>query len=557
MIVKSTDAVSRKKSAVTTISQLATPEWATFREYWQMVDDVVDGELAVKAKADKYIYRPMSKRGNTAEAWMSWEAYTSRGKLPKTAAENLEKMQGTICAKPPVFTLEGKASRLESFRERATPQGDGLDALFARVVENVLKYGRYCLLLEPDADGDLFHINEFRPEKLLRVVPVEEGGDSYAKVIYLDTSNIRFDYRRHKDVYCPQITILALDGNGFYYQAKFGTGEVPIAAYKNGSPVWENSRNYKTTMDEVFAELERFDIDNPDPALVVYPTKFEQPVNRIPFTVVNPTSLNFMKFSPPPILNLCVQSLHVLNADCDHQQAVYLTTDPIPKFTGMDKRKTVPLSAERFLNLSGDANFEFVSAPTAGLQMQAENIAQMIEQGEKMGLNISGMEGAANTSGVALEILRNAQTAKLRLVNQTCAKAIEEQLRRAGSWLLGIDRDAANAIIKYTPSADIAKVKPTLAELAAFANIAEKFSVTRRELREWLEQNFDIEHKDWEELQAELDAEKELSEIGTGFDLPPVVTDDAGNADGGEEDGDNKDPKAKIGFPNGEEEADQ
>jgi hypothetical protein len=91
-----------------------------------------------------------------------------------------------------------------------------------------------------------------------------------------------------------------------------------------------------------------------------------------------------------------------------------------------------------------------------------------------------------------------------------------------------MDIATASENIKYTPSADLAKVKPSLQELSAFANIADKFSVTKRELREWLEENFDIEHRDWDELQAELDAERDLAEIGTGFDIPPVIlnTDD-------------------------------
>lgn len=527
MINKSTDAFSRKKSAASALARLAVPEWDVFRKYWTLIDHVTGGELIVKQFADKYIYRPMSKRGSTTEAWQSWEAYKRRGKLPKDAAETLEKMTGTICAKPPAFTVEGSATRLEFMRERATPMRDGLDALFTRTVENVLKYGRYCLLLEPNEEADLFHINEYRPEKLLRVVPVEKNGDSYAKVVYLDTSNIRYDYHLLCDVYCPQITVLALDGSGFYYQAKFGIGEVPIKAYdaKNGKPVWESAKQHRETIDELFGELEHFDIDAPDPARAIYPTKYGRTMERIPFTVVNPTNLNFMKFATPPILDICVQSLHVLNADCDHQQAVYLTTDPIPKFTHMDKVDKVPLSADRFLRLTGEADFEFVCAPTTGLQMQAANIAQMLEQSRQMGLNISGTDGAANTSGVALEIIRNAQTAKLRMVNQTCAKAIEEQLRTAGKWLLGIDNETAGEQIKYTPSADLAKIKPSLQELSAFANVAEKFSVTRQEMRTWLEENFDFEHKDWEELQEELDAERELTEIGTGFNVPPVAPD--------------------------------
>ena len=52
MITKSDEAFSHKRAAVNTLSQLAFPEWETYRKYWELCDDVVSGELAVKAKAD-------------------------------------------------------------------------------------------------------------------------------------------------------------------------------------------------------------------------------------------------------------------------------------------------------------------------------------------------------------------------------------------------------------------------------------------------------------------------------------------------------------------------
>ena len=520
MIIQNSTAQLQKESAKLTLARLGTPDYSRMLELWELVDDCFAGELAIKAKGEKYIYRPESKRGNSKNAERKWEVYKKRGKFPNLPIKELKKSVGIICAKPPEITFANAAEQIAGIREYATPFRDGLDALFLRTVEAVLRYGRYCLLLEPDETERGFHINEYRPDKFIRAKVAERDGGSYAKLVILDTSYIDYSTELWQDVFIPELTLLAVtegseDRPGYYYQAKFGGEAVAIQGYQaDRTPVYVSADVYTASVGGVLDALQAWKVDQPDPTMCsefAIPTKYGRTLDRIPFTCVNASSLNFMRYENPPLLGQCVKCLHILNADCDHQQAVYMTTDPIPKFTGVPAQGEVKMSADNALYLGEGQNFDFAVAPASGLQLQADNIKSMLDEAKAEGVFLSGSEQVVNTSGYALQIQRNAATADLRQINEFCGKGIEEQLRIAGKWI-GMDEAEVMADIKFTPTADFADIKPTMQEALAFVSAADKLGITAEERRLWAERNLGIEHRDWAELEAELDAEK-LAEL--------------------------------------------
>lgn len=550
-----TVAYSQQKSAKYNLMKYADPQFEYMVNLWKFCKLCFEGELAIKAHADEYIPRPKSKQGDKQAK--AWKAYIDRGKWPvqDSPAQILEKMVGILSAKDPEILLDGKAAALEYLREYGTSYNDGLDGLFRRTIEQVLRNGRHCLLLEPKADDKQgFHINEYRPDKFLRAEVKDDGnGDTYARLVLLDTSNIEFSHKVWRDVYHPQITLLALDAAGRYYQAKFGggpenTGAV-IAGYdRNGVAQYLNPEDYSNSMDACMAQLERFNVDQPSPDMcseLVYPTRHGKTLDRIPFTVCNTNNLHFKRYTLPPLLNQCLCALHILQADCDHQQAIYYTTDPIPVANGIDKEEELPMSSDRVLYLPVDGRFGFVTTGGAGLNEQRANLEQMRAELRNSGISIAGTEGAINSSGVALEIVRNSQTASLRIINDNAGKAIEEQLRFAGRWL-GMNLEEIARDIHFTPSNDFAELKPGVQELSGLANIADKFTITDRELRRLAERYLELEVRDFEEVKAEKEAEMESAETNgfAGMNIPEVapVTDD--NTDD-EEDEDAEDKPAK------------
>ena len=510
MITKSIDAISRRKAAQLCLEQLADPEYSMMLPLWELCDDVFRGELAVKAKDDKYIYRPKSKQGATRGR--AWEAYKGRGKLPDFAAKTLNKMCGILSSSPADIRLDGKASILGCMREYATPYHDGLDSMAGRVREHILRSGRYCLLLEPDQDEAIgFHINEYKCRKFLRAKAVSSGGETYAKLVLLDTSSIVYDTALWRDVYYPQITLLALDEKGRYYQARFGESGTVIDRYTNtGTPVYANEKDHARTMGKVFASLESFNVDKPEESKcteLIYPTKYGRTLNRIPFVCINPADMNFTDYRNPPLLNLCLQSIHILNADCDHQTAIFLTTDPIAVFKGVTKKDNMTLSSDIPVFIDKDADFLFVSPSGVGLDMQKQNIEQMKEEAREMGVSLAGQEGVGNTPVGTMQLYRNSQTADLMRINQNVGKAIENILRFAGKWL-GMSEEETARDIHFTPSSAFAEIKATAQECAMVAASAAELQMTDEEVRKYIEKNGLGEPRPWEEVKRELEMEQ-------------------------------------------------
>jgi hypothetical protein len=151
-----------------------------------------------------------------------------------------------------------------------------------------------------------------------------------------------------------------------------------------------------------------------------------------------------------------------------------------------------------------------------------ENIQKMKEDALQMGVSLAGQNGAVNSSGVALSIVRNAQTAALRIINETAGKGIEQILRYAGKWLGMTDEECAE-MIKFTPSNDFADIKPAAAEVVTIASNREKLEMTREEVRKIAERAGLVDSRPWEEVEEELDqqaaedTEKHLNSVAGAF----------------------------------------
>ena len=150
-------------------------------------------------------------------------------------------------------------------------------------------------------------------------------------------------------------------------------------------------------MSEVFNQLEGFDVDFPDESRcseLVYPTKYGRTLDRIPFVCVNPGDLNFTDYWNPPLLKLCLQSLHILDADCTYKTALFLTGDPQPVFTGMNK-SDLKVGSDSPWFIPQGATFQFVSPSGSGLTEQANSLEKMKAEAQLMGVSLAGQDDAA------------------------------------------------------------------------------------------------------------------------------------------------------------------
>lgn len=490
MLTTDLTAQSKKMSWEQFRRQFCPVEYTKMVKTWDKCKDAFTGEDAIREKDVKYLYKPKSKR----KAEQAWTSYRDRAKFPSYCKDTLLKMGGILSSSYPEIELPDE---LEFFRELATSDHGGIIALKNRVQENILKFGRYHLLLEVGnvaAGQNLFFISHIAPEKFLDCDWISpDGGETYLKWVLLDASDEVFDMRTKKRDFDRKLLVLGLDASGNYYKAKIKPED------------WES-----------------FDIENPS-GEVEYPAPFNVVSNRIPFFVFNVTDRSFGHYQIPPMIDLVNISLHLYNADAPYQQTLFMTADPTLVRKGVDKGQAEPqLGSDVFNDIPRDGDMKFLEFSGSGATAQLANIQIMQADAEKMGVSIAGIEGAANASGVALEIVRNAQTAALRVINENICKGIENLLRFAYKWRYpsADDEQTADAV-KFTAVNDFADAKANIQEVVQLAMNRKAMELTREEMRRLVEKHLDIEHKDFDELQAELDTEIEAVETNNfdGFNL--------------------------------------
>lgn len=183
-----------------------------------------------------------------------------------------------------------------------------------------------------------------------------------------------------------------------------------------------------------------------------------------------------------------------------------MTGDPQPVIYGA-QQKNMSVGSDSIWWLPAEASFRFESVSGTGLADQAQNIQRMKEEARSMGLSLTGAEGIANTPVGTMNLYRNAQTADLVTINQTCGNGVEQILRYAGKWL-GLNDEEIKNDIRFTPSGKFAEIDATPAECIAVVS-SDAMPMTREEKRKYIEQNGVVAPRPWDEVKAELDYEKE------------------------------------------------
>lgn len=117
---------------------------------WQMVNDVVAGEMAVKAQGQKYLPKP-NPTDRTKENDARYSQYIDRAVFFNATGRTLDGMIGIALRNGPELELPAS---MEFVKTDIDGSGGGISNQAHRVLEDVLKTGRDGLLVDyPSVDG--------------------------------------------------------------------------------------------------------------------------------------------------------------------------------------------------------------------------------------------------------------------------------------------------------------------------------------------------------------------------------------------------------------------
>lgn len=381
------------------------PDYDAWAPSWILMRDAYDGEEAVKDKGEAYLPRPSGMKF-APDPDAAYDAYKTRAQYPDIVGPTVRGMAGVMHGKPSTYEIP---SGLDAVTERATLDGLTLDALHRRVTREVLKVGRYGLLIDLASDGTPY-VATYTAEAVINWDVDEEYRLSF---VVLDESG----WERNPDT------------------GKWGK----VERWRILELVEGVYQSRVVTRGAVMAEEEP-----------VEPTmRAGQRLNFIPFVFVDTNDLT-PEPDEVPLLGLARIATAVYRMDADYRNALFMTGQATPVRIGADP-DTAPMgigpNVVWDIPLGGDAKFmEFTGA---GVDAQRQCIIDDLNRAVQIGAKLLSDQADGQESGEARKLRYASETATLTSIAQNVANGLEKALRFAAMWI-GADPDQ----VVITPNLD-------------------------------------------------------------------------------------------------------
>lgn len=438
------------------------PDYAANLPNWELMNDAYEGEAHVKSKTFKYLPATQSMHLDGLKlpddiGSKSYAAYLTRAVFPDYVSDAVEMYIGLLHSKPPTIELP---AQMEPLRERATSEGESLEALLRRINEHQLVRGRLGLLLDLPLNPD--------PTQPLPYIALYAGDAP----INWDTSNDGIDVDKLNLVVLNESAPVRLTNLEWTQKERYRVLMLgPVVQPDNGTEGTPGEQGSAVEADDP-TELPGVDVYSQgvfeigngasdfDPGQMRTPMLRGQTLDEIPFVFINSKDC-LATPDNPPLLGLARLCMTIYRGEADYRQSLYMqgqdtlviiggTTTSVDGVDGGEAQR-VGAGATIKTDIGGDAKYIGVSATGLPEQRTAlENDRKVAEA--KAGTMINPAAGTQE-SGQHLTTRLTAQTASLTQIAKTGAGALEWLLKLAARWM-GADPEAVKVSpnLEFTPT---------------------------------------------------------------------------------------------------------
>jgi hypothetical protein len=365
------------------------PDYEDVAPDWELMRDAVNGETAVKDKAEEYLPMPSGFTAQDDGGAAMYAGYLLRAKFPEILGPTLRGMVGILHRVEAEIELPAK---LEPLREKATKDGMPLAALHERITYELFATGRHSLLVDaPEEGAEVPYLASYTAESLINW--------SYDQDFYvLDESHLNRDGFEWKEAH--QYRVLELK-NLVYQQTLYAENE--SGTLTEEAPIVPAALGGKT-----FEEI---------PLVVIGSTDIGPDVCEIPLIGVARCQFNMYRI------------------DADYKWGLFMTGQET-LFVYSDTETNVnTVGAGVVIKIPKESKAEYVGPSGVGIEKQKEAILDEREQAVMAGARLFDTEKKQAESGEALKMRWSAQTASLTTIALNAAKGLERALRYAAIFV--------------------------------------------------------------------------------------------------------------------------
>jgi hypothetical protein len=427
---------------------------------WTLMRDAYMGERVVKLKGEVYLPPTPGHVLDGMDAGkpgrVAYDAYKMRAKFPDYLSDAVERYIGLLHSKDAEIELP---PQLEALRDRATVDGESLQALLRRINEQQLVAGRLGLLLDfpsnPDPAQPVPYIAMYFAEALRNWDESNDGQSVNAlQLVVLDESGpvrdadlVWREVERYRVLMLGQPAPPSGEPSNAPNDPTEGVGE---KVYRQG--VFE-LRNGGGSLDVSAMQT---------------PMYRGQLLDELPFVIVNSKDI-ITAPDNPPLVGLGRLCMTIYRGEADYRYTLFMQGQDTLVTIGQvqqdgthvtsDEPLRVGAGARISLEVNGDAKYVGIGAD--GITHQREALDADNKEAEfRAGVLISPAAGKQE-SGDALTTRLAAQTLSLVQVAKAGSAGLENLLRIAAKWM-GADPGK----VKVTPNLEFTPVLVTGQEAA-------------------------------------------------------------------------------------------
>ncbi len=380
---------------------------------WNLVDNCVEGQEAVKAQGETYLPKPDGNLDPVKNA-SNYDKYLTRAVFFPSTARTLDGLVGQVFSKQINTDLPSSLSNLIDDVDGA---GTTLEQQGKQTLETIIKKGRAGLLADfptlesgtvvTRADVESGRVRPrvilFQPEQIINWREMTVGGETQLSLLVLsETKDISTD--KFEVEIAPRWRVYELGQSGV---------EVSIWKLKDESDLAfrEESIEYEMEVEPAFV----FGSDG-------------LPLQKIPFSFVGALN-NDSTVDEPPLYPLASLNIAHFRNSADYEQSLFIAGQPTPVFTGLTDqwvtdhiKGQVMLGSQNAVSLPPGSSAELLQASANSMPM--EGMTHKEELMKNIGAKLVE-PGVANGTATEAEIREAGETSILSSVAKNVSAGYE------------------------------------------------------------------------------------------------------------------------------------
>ena len=382
------------------------PRYDGVKPDYDQMRDTYAGSRAVKERANLYLppTRSMAMDGALRDVdpgKTAYNAYRTRAVFPDLVGSAARTLTGLAFKDPSVYELPD--SMLELL-DSATLEGESLETLHRRIVEQTLLYGRFGLALDvPDGEGLPYFVS-YGARSVINwddSLPARGRNNPYQFIVTVEET-----YRR---------------GTGADYEwtplNRYRSFEIRDGVYQT----WTEEDGNETTP---FA-----------------PTYRGRQLDFVPFTIIGAQDLVATPGSIP-LLGISNSALSIYCGEADLRQTLHNVGQDTLVLIGVgedtesdDDQQPVRVGSTAVIKLPPDGDAKYIGVTGGGLTEQRLVLGDDYKLAASEGSRLLENTAAQAESGEALKVRVAAKTTTLTTVALTAAAGLQMGLRQMAVWI--------------------------------------------------------------------------------------------------------------------------